>query len=263
MLKINLKIALVLSAVCFIGGIFLVPYQLNTLKSLMPEVFDTAMASMNLPYPFLLLLSAIQLTIVSFIVSMIGIYIARKVGFSLPVLDAFFKKERIRFDRSGLILAIIFGMLTALAIAGADRFYYQYKIEAIAQSEPQFSLIGLIAAVLYGGVFEELLLRLLFMSLVIWIIMKVVRKNFNTLHSGFFWLAIILAAVLFSAGHLPATELYFGELNSTIIIRSFILNGIGGIFFGYLYWKNGLEYAIFAHMFTHISLQLIFIPLFY
>ncbi|WP_191562229.1 hypothetical protein [Metabacillus idriensis] len=48
-----------------------------------------------------------------------------------------------------------------------------------------------------------------------------------------------------------------------ILVRCFLLNGIGGLFFGYLYWKKGFEYAVLSHMFAHISLQLLFIPLFY
>jgi len=52
-------------------------------------------------------------------------------------------------------------------------------------------------------------------------------------------------------------------LSTPIIIRSFILNGIGGIGFGYLYWKKGLSYAILAHMLTHVFMQLVFMPIFF
>jgi membrane protease YdiL (CAAX protease family) len=218
---------------------------------------------MTLPFPVILTLSALQLTIVSFIFAFIGIKIARKAGFSIPVLDALLKKENIRFEKSGVVLAIVFGIITAFMLVGADRFYYQYEIETIGKSEPQFSIIGLLAGVFYGGIFEEVLMRLFFMSLFIWMFMKIFRKKSNTLSDGFYWIAIILAAALFAAGHLPATEIMFGELNSTIIIRSFLLNGIGGIFFGYLYWKKGFEYAVMSHMFAHLSLQLVFIPLIY
>jgi hypothetical protein len=46
-----------------------------------------------------------------------------------------------------------------------------------------------------------------------------------------------------------------------IIIRAFVLNGIGGIGFGYLFWKKGLAYSMVAHGVTHIFMQLIFMPL--
>ena len=74
--------------------------------------------------------------------------------------------------------------------------------------------------------------------------------------------AIILAALLFAAGHLPATAQLLG-LSTPIVIRAFVLNGVAGLGFGYLFWKKGLSYAILAHMLVHIFNQLIFLPLFY
>nr|WP_106781150.1 CPBP family intramembrane glutamic endopeptidase [Lysinibacillus timonensis] len=262
-MKNDLKIASFISIICFIGGLFLVPYQLDAMKVMLPEQFEIAMESVTLPFPVLIFVSAIQLTIVSFIVALIGMKLARKTGFSMPILEALFKREKINVDKHGIVLAILFGIITALVLAGADRFYYQYKVEIIGQSEPKFSLIGLLAGVFYGGVFEELLMRLFVMSLIIWVIMKVFRKKHSTLNGISYWIAIMIAAALFALGHLPTTEILFGELNDTLIIRSFLLNGIGGIFFGYMYWKKGFEYAVLSHMFAHISLQCIFIPLLY
>ncbi len=167
-------------------------------------------------------------------------------------------KEKIKFDKFGLFLSILFGFITAFIITGADHFYYQYKVEELAGSNSQFSLLTLMAGVFYGGVFEELLMRLFIMSLLIWLMMKIFRKTKDTLSNGYYWMAIIIAAILFAVGHFPATEMLFGELTATLIVRSLILNGIGGIFFGYLYWKKGLEYGIIAHMFAHIFMQLVF-----
>jgi len=36
------------------------------------------------------------------------------------------------------------------------------------------------------------------------------------------------------------------------------LNGIGGIIFGWLYWKKGLESAMISHFSADIVLQVIF-----
>lgn len=262
-MKIDLKTALLLAAICFIGGLFLVPYQLNSMKILLPEQYELTIDSISVPFPFLVLLSALQLMVVAFVFAYIGVKLSRKAGLSIPILHAIFKKDEIRIEKFGVILAILFGVITSFILTVADRFYYQYEIEVIGQNEPQFSIIGLLAGVFYGGVFEEVLMRLFFMSLFVWILMKLFRKSSSKLNKELYWIAIIVAATLFAAGHLPATELLFGELNTTIIIRCFLLNGIGGIFFGYLYWKKGIEYAILSHMFTHITTQLLFIPIFY
>ena len=133
----------------------------------------------------------------------------------------------------------------------------------IGENTPEFSYWGLLVGILYGGVFEEILLRLFFMSLLIWVFLKVFKRTIENLSSKVYWIAIFISSAFFAAGHLPATEMFFGELTTILIVRSFLLNGIGGLFFGYLYWKKGLEYAILSHVFCHFSSQLIFIPIFY
>ncbi|MFS1511603.1 CPBP family intramembrane glutamic endopeptidase [Chengkuizengella sp. SCS-71B] len=139
------------------------------------------------------------------------------------------------------------------------KYHYSYHLFVF----PEFSFLGLLVGVLYGGVFEEILLRLFFMSLLIWIFQKIFKRNKGYLSNKYYWIAIVISAALFAAGHLPATEMLFGELTTNLIFRCFLLNGIGGLLFGYLYWKKGFEYVVLAHMVSHISLQLLFIPLFY
>lgn len=263
MKSVDLKIALLLALICFIGGLFVLPYQLDLLQKMMPEEYEVLIKTMPFPTGVLQIISALQLAIISFIVAFTGIKIARKTGFSLNVIDSIFNKGRVKFDKNGALLAVLFGCITALMLAGTDRFHYQNRIPLIGETEPEFSWIGLMVGVFYGGVFEELLMRLFFMSLLIWLFMKVVKRSKEQLASVYYWIAITIAAGLFAAGHLPTTELLFGELTMELIIRCFLLNGIGGLFFGYLYWKKGFEYAILAHMISHVSLQLIFIPFFY
>jgi len=41
-----------------------------------------------------------------------------------------------------------------------------------------------------------------------------------------------------------------------LLLYIFIGNAIGGIIFGWLYWKKGLESAIIAHIFTHVIMVL-------
>jgi membrane protease YdiL (CAAX protease family) len=72
--------------------------------------------------------------------------------------------------------------------------------------------------------------------------------------SGAFWIAIVLVAVLFGLGHLPATSAVT-PLTTTLVLRSLILNGIAGTAFGYLYWRRGLEAAMIGHMSAHLVMQ--------
>lgn len=62
---------------------------------------------------------------------------------------------------------------------------------------------------------EELMLRLFVMSLLSFILWKLFfrRCNNKQIPAGVFIVANIISAMLFSAGHLPATASMFGELS--------------------------------------------------
>jgi membrane protease YdiL (CAAX protease family) len=71
------------------------------------------------------------------------------------------------------------------------------------------------------------------------------------------WSAIIVAAVIFGLAHLSITSTVTA-LTPLVIIRAVILNGIGGMIFGWLYWKKGLESAMIAHFSADIVLHVLF-----
>ena len=73
--------------------------------------------------------------------------------------------------------------------------------------------------------------------------------------SGAFWIAIVVVAVVFGLGHLPATSAVT-PLTPTVVSRALVLNGIAGIAFGYLYWRHGLEAAMIGHMSAHLVMQI-------
>lgn len=258
--KIDLKISLLLGIICFVSGFFVLPYYLENLPTQeLSEFIDSMSFSLNI----LTIMTSVQLFIFASVLSFVGLKIARRTGFTFNILYSIFDKSKVVLDKKAIWISIMAGVIIGFALVVPDKLYYQYQIPIIGESEPQFSLLGLIAGVLYGGVFEEILLRLFFMSLLVWIFMKIFKANKDTISNRYFWIAIFISSLIFAAGHLPATQMFFGELTTILIVRSFLLNGIGGVVFGYLYWKKGFEYAILAHMFAHISMQLIYIPIFY
>lgn len=60
--------------------------------------------------------------------------------------------------------AVSLGLLVALILIGADRFYLQFYFPILEANLPSFSFIGLLSGVIYGGVVEEVLMQLFFMS---------------------------------------------------------------------------------------------------
>ena len=71
-----------------------------------------------------------------------------------------------------------------------------------------------------------------------------------------YWAAIVVAALLFGAGHLPAASKIWG-LEAIVVLRTLLLNGIAGVVFGWLYWKRGLEMAMLSHFSADIVLHVI------
>ena len=100
------------------------------------------------------------------------------------------------------------------------------------------------------------MLRLFFMSLFAFALWKFSRRENVSEHQLI--VANIVAAILFSAGHLPATALTLG-ITPMIVLRCFLLNGAFGLAFGYLYRKSGIQYAMLAHAGVHIVSKLIWI----
>ena len=116
----------------------------------------------------------------------------------------------------------------------------------------------IIGSVLYGGVIEEVMLRLFWMSLVAFILWKLFARREEKPTVSIFVASNIIAALLFAAGHLPGTFQLLGN-SPLIIARGFLLNGAFGLLFGRLYRKHGIGYAMLAHGGSHIVSKLIWI----
>jgi membrane protease YdiL (CAAX protease family) len=106
---------------------------------------------------------------------------------------------------------------------------------------------------LYGGITEELLLRYGLMSALAFIGWVLTGRQSGGPGSGVMWVAIIISAVLFGIGHLPALAQSV-DLTQALVARTILLNAIAGVLFGWLYWQRGLEAAMVAHAAFHIPL---------
>ena len=90
------------------------------------------------------------------------------------------------------------------------------------------------------------------MTLIVWISSKVFKGERPTAY----WIGIVLAALIFAIGHLPVVFNTIEEPSIILLTYVMIGNSVGGLIFGWLYWKKGLESAFIAHMFTHVILVL-------
>lgn len=242
----DLKISIIFTIIGLIAGIFTGFYQVSTLTEESYQQIISQLGSTNV----LMIVVIVQVVIFTFFSALLGLKISRKVNLKL----------NFKFDKNGLLLAIIIGLMTSIILTASDKFIFA---QFLAKTETyKFSFVYFISSILYGGVVEELMLRLFMMSLIVLLLWKLFAKSKDKsiIPSWIYITAIFLSTILFAAGHLPATEQLLG-LSTPILIRCFFLNGVGGVGFGYLYWKKGLSYAICAHMLTHIFIQILFMPM--
>jgi hypothetical protein len=241
----DLKLSLIFTFIGLLAGFVTCLYQISTFDNTMKETIVDQLGSVNALIP----ISAVQTGILVFISSFFGLKLARKSNLHL----------NFKFCKKGLLLAIVLGFITAFIISWSDKFIFAKYLPIQAQSY-KFSITYFTSSILYGGIVEELMLRLFIMSLIVVLIKKLFIKTKDNIPNLVYITAIIISALLFAIGHLPATAQLIG-LSVPIVIRAIVLNGIGGLGFGYLYWKEGLAYSISAHMLTHIFNQLLIMPL--
>lgn len=179
-----------------------------------------------------------------------GIWLGRKTGL--------WKDER-TITAQPLIASIIVSIVGGAILILSDLLFFDKYSEAIMHSYSAKPTISyLIAAVIYGGVIEEVMLRLFWMTLVAFVLWKVLDRKSEKPSTAIVILANIIAALLFAASHLPATAITLG-LSPMIVFRCFLLNGGLGLLFGWLYRKYGLRYAMIAHGGCHVISKLIWI----
>ena len=147
-----------------------------------------------------------------------------------------------------LMLSLLVGAAAGALIVGGDLLFAWAQPEAFAslRAAELDPLVGLVQGLLYGGITEEILVRWGLLSLLAWLLLKLRLPGHVAT-----WIAVVAAALLFAAGHLPALAVA-AELNAPLVIRTLLLNAVGGIAFGALFVRHNLEAAMLAHMAAHI-----------
>ncbi|MBR6028117.1 MAG: CPBP family intramembrane metalloprotease [Clostridia bacterium] len=126
------------------------------------------------------------------------------------------------------------------------------QLQASYETASTFDAGVWIASVLYGGVIEEVMIRLFLMSGLALIGWKLFFRKEAAVPNRVLIAANLLSALAFAAGHLPATAASLGGLTLLLVLRCFLMNGAAGLLFGRFYRKYGIQYAMLAHMLFHL-----------
>lgn len=256
---INWKVFIVLWIAAILATIAVLPYVLELQSGILAQI------ELPISLPVLIALQVVQSAVIFAIAIFIGMLLAKRVGLGTPVLDSIVRGESISEKvRAILPISIGLGVVATLLILGLEVFVFQPALlKELGDSASALSLQnaqpaawkGFLAS-FYGGIAEEILLRLFVMSLLAWLGSFVSKTKEGKPTSAVFWIANILAAVLFGLGHLPATALLI-PLTPLVMARAILLNAVGGVAFGYLYWKRGLESAMISHFTADIILHVL------
>lgn len=244
-IKKPLLFTLCILPIAFVAGIFSALYQFDMLSQ---EMIDSAIAQVG-SITAVVLITALQATVYAILCSFFGYILADKMGLIKPFKIT--KKPLIITALVSLIGGVIFSL---------DHWVFGSIVDGIQQAnESSLTVSGVIASVLYGGIVEEIMLRLFFMTLVAFLIWKIFCRKYKKeeIPTFVFVVANIVAALLFAALHLPVTVAIFGELTFIIVFRCFLLNGCFAILFGELYRRYGIVYAMMCHALLHIVSKLI------
>jgi membrane protease YdiL (CAAX protease family) len=243
---INWKLFVILLIASFITSLMVLPYTL-ALSPALAKVFT----------PLVLIAQLIQSLVIFSIAIFMGLYLYKRVGFNLPILEGWLEgKEVGNYLKSILGISIGLGVLSGIIIVFLS-FLFTPVSSIFQNASISVPIWKAFLACFYGGISEEILLRLFLMTLIVWIIYKIKKTADGKPTVIGIWLAIIISAVIFGLGHLPITGT-ITAITPLIVVRAVLLNGIAGIIFGWLYWKKGLESAMIAHFSADIVLQVIF-----
>lgn len=180
----------------------------------------------------------------------IGLRAGRNLGLGPPLIERWIAGESVGKQVRGLLpLALIAGVLSVIAITPLEVWVFAPRIPQLAATPELATWKGVLAA-FYGGITEELMVRLGLFSIVAWILTRL-----GVQRTGACWAANVTAAVLFGVMHLPATASLL-PLTPLVVTRALLLNGAFALVLGHLYWTRGLEAAIMAHFTADIAMVL-------
>ena len=215
-----------------------------------PADIQQQLLSQGLNETALGLVTAVQSAGYGVVLGALGILLGRKTGLW---------KDETAIETQPLAASLAVALVGGLAMILCDVLFFGHYSEAIMNSYATKPTVPyLIGTVTYGAVIEEVMLRLFMMSLIAFLLHKLFGKKTETPATSILIAANVIAALLFAAGHLPATFQLLGN-SPLFIFRSFLLNGGLGFLFGELYRKYGLRYAMIAHGGCHVVSKIIWI----
>lgn len=216
----------------------------------LPQLLQTVPSSV--PVPVAVALNLLQNAALVGVAVWVGILLAKPVGLQAPVIESALARTGTWSALKPRILpAAVVGLVVGSLLAGLT-----------SQSPEPLRALGaavelpLWIKMLYGGITEEILMRWGLMTALVWLPWRLLQNRTGPPKTSIVVTAIVLAAILFGVGHLPAAVAMGVELDGPVVLFIVVGNAVPGILFGWLYWRWGLEAAVMAHALSHAAAAL-------
>jgi len=244
-MSVRWKVGLWLWLAGMLGVVAMAGLVLPRLLATLPEMLGPEVAAPGSMPPVwvLVLASVVQSAALLGAAVWGGVALSPAVGLRAPGFEAAVSGQSILGAlRSQWVPGIVAG-----AVGGVVLAVFGWMAPAQVQAVQGRIAMPLVVRVLYGGITEEVLLRWGFMTLMVWM-----ARRSGLRASVWVWIAIVVSALVFAMGHLPAAAILAGPLTPSLVGYVMVANTLFGVVFGYLFWRFGLEAAILAHALTHV-----------
>lgn len=233
----NGAVALALGASGAIASLLVLPYALAMTQKAWP------------PAGQILVTFGANFVVIA-LLAYIGLRAGERLGLGSPAIRRWLGRQSAP-PSSRWILAIVVGVVAAVA-AGLLQTALPLPMDSVDASRIPASWKGLLAS-FYGGIVEETAFRLFLVSVLVWLATRVLPPR-----PAVYWTAVVIAAILFGAAHLPNwTAISDVPLDPAIGVSIISANAVCGVAFGWLFCRYGIEHAIAAHFSTDIVLHVL------
>jgi hypothetical protein len=232
----------ILLAAALFGTVAVLPYSLRLLTT-QPS------------YPSLML-SLLQNAFLASLAIWAGLRSAHAIGLGAPFIEAALTHTNPPSPK-GFVIAVCLGASLGALLLIADLFFMPHWPEALREVAPKTTLLENLLASFYGGINEELLMRLFGLSVLAWFLSFQWRTASGTPTVAAFWTANVIMAVLFGIAHLPALKSVIGTIPPLMLIRTLLLNAPVALACGWLFWTYGIETTIVAHFSADIIVHVV------
>lgn len=255
---------LVLAVLNLLGSLAVAPYSHSLLEQVSRQGRGPVL---SMPFWVLLIAQLFMAVVFNTPLLVAGLLLARRLGLGAPLLDAWSRGEPVRERwRSIAPRALLVGAVGGAVVLILLQIVFEPSVTAeltrqgVTLPDVEHPPAGESLLASYGAaVTEEILLRLFLLTFLAWLGSLVAGKRDGRPRTGVLWTANVLAALIFGAMHLPQAKMLIegASLGPWMIAQVLVGNGLVGLAFGWLYWRDGLESAMLAHFWTDIVLHVL------